>query len=72
MRVRHLARGEGGRDKKLLKDGDAEAFYAYFCFRRMHWEPSRLIEMDINERAATIAFIRKWIKDEKEEAKKNK
>lgn len=38
----------------------------------MHWEPSRLIEMDINERAATIAFIRKWIKDEKEEAKKNK
>lgn len=28
--------------------------------------------MDVNEQAATIAFIRKWIKDEKEQAAKMK
>lgn len=36
----------------------------------MHWEPSRLFEMDINERAAVIAFIRKRIKEEEKEARK--
>lgn len=46
--------------------------YAYFAFRRMHWEPSRLINMDPQERAATIAFIRKWADDEKKAEKKVK
>lgn len=28
--------------------------------------------MDVNEQAAVIAFIRKWVKDENDEAKKMK
>lgn len=48
------------------------AMYGYFCFRRLHILPNQFDDLETNEKAMVIAFIRKWVKDEKEAEKKAK
>lgn len=49
---------------------DPETGYAYFCFCKLHWAPHQFDDLDDNEKAAVIAFIRKWLKDDREAKKK--
>ena len=41
-----------------------------FCFNRLHWEPSKFNNLEMNEKAVVIAMIDHIVKQEKKEAKK--
>lgn len=45
------------------------ALYSYFCFRRLGILPNQFDDMDEQEKAMVIAFIRKWVTDKRKEQK---
>lgn len=38
-------------------DGDTEANFAHFCLQKFGWEPSKFLDLPIQERAFVIASI---------------
>ena len=52
--------------KKLIKKGDAELNYAYFALFKLNIKPKDFANMDIREKALIIAFIDKFLEEEKE------
>nr|DAI96335.1 MAG TPA: hypothetical protein [Caudoviricetes sp.] len=45
------------------------ATYAYFCFRRLGILPGQFDDLDINEKAAVIAFVQKWMRESRKREK---
>ena len=46
-------------------DGDPEANYAHFCLQKFGWEPSKFLNLPLEERAVVIASIKVRCDDEK-------
>lgn len=63
---------KGGRSKKLIKEGDAEANYAYYALLKLHILPSVFLEMDEQEKAFVIGAIQLKIEQDKKEEKRMK
>jgi len=38
-------------------DGDPEANYAHFCLQKFGWEPSKFLDLPVEDRAFVIASI---------------
>lgn len=38
-------------------DGDPEANFAHFCLQKFGWEPSKFLDLSVQERAFVIASI---------------
>ncbi|WP_250278890.1 hypothetical protein [[Clostridium] colinum] len=49
-----------------MKKGDAELNYAYFALFKLNIKPKEFTLMDIREKALIIAFIDKFIDEQKE------
>ena len=58
------------RSKKLIKEGDGEANYAYYALLKLHILPSVFLEMEEEEKAFVIAAIDLKIENDKKEKKK--
>ncbi len=41
--------------------------YAYFALHKFHWEPSRIANLPMREKALVIAIIRQRLEDERKE-----
>jgi hypothetical protein len=46
--------------------------FAYYTVIEFHWKPSEFVNLEINEKAAVIAFIEHKLKEEKKAAKRAK
>jgi hypothetical protein len=46
-------------------DGDPEANFAHFCLQKFGWEPSKFLNLPIEERAFVIASCKVRVEDEK-------
>lgn len=56
----------------MIKEGDAEANYAYYALLKLHILPSVFLEMDVQEKAFVIGAIQMKIEQDKKEEKRVK
>jgi len=53
-----------------MKGGDADAYYAYYCFHKQKMLPSEYIALPVHEKVLIMAFVDEHLKQEKEAQKK--
>lgn len=67
MRIHTKYKRYGATSKKLIKDGDFDSNYAYYCLHKLKILPSQFINMSKPEKAFIIASIDFKIEKDKKE-----
>lgn len=55
-----------------MKEGDADTYYAYYCFHKQKMLPSVYIALPLHEKALVMAFIDEHLRNEKLAAQRSK
>ena len=53
-----------------MKEGDADTYYAYYCFHKQKMLPSEYIALPIHEKVLIMTFIDEHLKNEKDAQRK--